>query len=241
MPFHFKIQVAKLNIAVCARYALTERMCRPYLCDPSDRRVDFSIFATDAQIAAKQRELSIGLSAEKAECICLHEQMALRLLPYDAFVLHAALLSYRGQGYAICAPRGVGKTTHARLWQELYGQEVRIINGDKPIVRRCADGSFMAYGTPWSGKEGEGECIGVPLKGICLLSRGDVDRAWTVTDEEYVRLLIGQTVFPWERSAIPRGAKLLASFVRGVGAVAAACTTDIRAANVVSRALLDLR
>ena len=239
---HFKIRVAELNIAVSARYALTERICRPYLCDASDRRLDFSIYATGAQILAKQREIPTGISEEIAECICLHEQLALRLLPYDAFVLHAALLCLRGQGYAVCAPRGVGKTTHVRMWQQLYGDDVRVINGDKPIVRRQKDGTFMAYGTPWCGKEGEGENAGVPLKGICLLSRGEQNRVQTaISEEEYVRGVIGQTVFPPNRATMDRSARLLAAFVRTVPAVTAACRMDVEAARMVSESLLAIK
>jgi hypothetical protein len=161
-------------------------------------------------------------------------------LPYRAFVLHAALISYRGRGYAIVAPRGGGKTTHAKLWQRAFGSEVAIINGDKPIVRQMADGTFRAYGSPWCGKEGLGENASVPLCGICFLSKADTDTVRPLSgDREYVESLIRQVVFPPERASMDAGARLLAALIRTVPAVAAGCTPTEHAAELVRRALTE--
>ncbi len=232
----FKICVAGIYVSVRARYALTERICRPYRTD--DARNDLTLFVTTADIEKKRRSLPIGLDEEQAECICLHEQLALKLLPYQAFVLHAALIDYRGRGYAIVAPRGVGKSTHAKLWMDAFGSDVRVINGDKPIVRLGADGVFRAYGTPWCGKEGWGENDAVPLSGICLLERGERDEIRRVTEREYVEGVIGQVVFPAERATMSRSARLLADMTRRVPAIAARCTVSEQAARAVCRALI---
>ncbi|MBR0443725.1 MAG: hypothetical protein IIX15_05230 [Clostridia bacterium] len=233
---NFKIRVAELNIAVSCRGTLAERICRPYM--TSDARTDLRIFTTGADVARKQRELPIGLSDEQAECIALHEQLSLRLADHDAFVLHAALISYKGKGYAVVAPRGGGKTTHARFWQSAFGDEVRIINGDKPIVRLQKDGSFRAYGTPWCGKEGLGENASVSLCGICFISKGQKDSARKISEREYVDLLIGNVVFPADQGAMSRGAKLLARLIRTVPAVAAEGTMTEHAAEAVRNAML---
>ena len=233
---NFKIRVAELNIAVACRGALTERICRPYMI--SDARTDVRIFTTSADVARKQRELPIGLSDEQAECIALHEQLSLRLADHDAFVLHAALISYKGKGYAIVAPRGGGKTTHAKLWLSCFGDDARIINGDKPIVRLQKDG-FVGYGTPWCGKEALGENAAVPLCGICFVSKGEQDRVRKIDEREYLDLLIGNVVFPADRSSMDRGAKLLARLIRTVPAIAAECTMTEQAAKTVCRALTE--
>jgi hypothetical protein len=233
---NFKIRVAELNIAVSCRSALTERICRPYMI--SDARTDLRIFTTGADVARKQRELPIGLSDEQAECIALHEQLSLRLVDHDAFVLHAALISYKGKGYAIVAPRGGGKTTHAKLWLSCFGDDARIINGDKPIVRLQKDG-FTGYGTPWCGKEALGENAAVPLCGICFISKGEQDRVRRIYEREYLDLLIGNVVFPADRTSMDRGAKLLARLIRTVPAIAAECTMTEQAAKTVCRALTE--
>lgn len=230
------IRVAELDIALSCQGALTERICRPYMVDGT--RADLRLYTTGAHIARKQRELPIGLSDEQAECIALHEQLSLRLVDHDAFVLHAALISYKGKGYAVVAPRGGGKTTHAKLWLSCFGDDARIINGDKPIVRLQKDG-FMGYGTPWCGKEALGKNAAVPLCGICFISKSEQDRVRKIDEREYLDLLIGNVVFPADRSSMDRGAKLLARLIRTVPAIAAECTMTEQAAKTVCRALTE--
>lgn len=232
---HFKIKVADLLIDVVARGELTARICEPYLADSAF--TDISIYATPAQIKKKMASLPIPLTEEQAECICLHENLALKLVYHDAFVLHAALLSYKGKGYAIVAPRGVGKTVHANLWKKRFGDDVTIINGDKPILRRQSDGTYLAYGTPWCGKEGQGINASVTLDGICLLSRGARDIVRPVTPEGYVSGVIRQVVFPTDTPAMIRGAHLLGDLIRAVPAVGAECTPNESAADMVLQAL----
>ena len=234
---HFKIKVADLLVDVVAKGELTARICEPYLVDSAF--TDISIYATPAQIKKKMASMPIPLSEEQAECICLHENLALKLVYHDAFVLHASLVSYQGKGYAIVAPRGVGKTVHTNMWKAKFGDDVTIINGDKPILRRQSDGTYLAYGTPWCGKEGQGVNAAVPLCGICLLSRGSRDLIKPVTIASYVDGIIRQVVFPTDTPSMIRGAHLLGDLIRAVPAIAAECTPTQNAAATVMRALTE--
>jgi hypothetical protein len=234
---HFKIKVADLLIDVVTRGELTARICEPYLVDSAF--TDISIYATPVQIKKKIASMPIPLTEEQAECICLHENLALKLVYHDAFVLHASLLSYEGKGYAIVAPRGVGKTVHANLWKKRFGDDVTIINGDKPILRRQSDGTYLAYGTPWCGKEGQGINAAVPLCGICLLSQGKRDVIKPVDAHGYVNGIIHQVVFPTDTPSMIRGAHLLGDLIRTVPAIAAECTPTENAAALVCRALTE--
>lgn len=47
-----------------------------------------------------------------------------------------------------------------------------MINDDKPFLRLCGD-EVLACGAPWSGKHGLQTPVSLPLRGICILSRGD--------------------------------------------------------------------
>lgn len=234
---HFKIKVADLLVDVVAKGELTPRICEPYLVDSAF--TDISIYATPAQIKKKMASMPIPLTEEQAECICLHENLALKLVYHDAFVLHASLVSYKGKGYAIVAPRGVGKTVHTNMWKAKFGDDVTIINGDKPILRRQSDGTYLAYGTPWCGKEGQGVNAAVLLCGICLLSRGSRDLIKPVTIASYVDGIIRQVVFPTDTPNMIRGAHLLGDLIRTVPAIAAECTPTQNAAATVMRALTE--
>ncbi|MBQ7319123.1 MAG: hypothetical protein IJW97_02935, partial [Clostridia bacterium] len=208
---NFKIKIAELYITISARYDLTYEICRPYMTDLPWS--DITVYVTPAQIRSKQRSMTVALSEEQAECICINEQISLKLLYHDAFLLHAAVVKYGDRAYAFCAPRGVGKTTHALLWQKQFGDTVEIINGDKPIIRRQKDGSFYAYGTPWGGKEGLHKNCGVHLDNITFIDRGTQDSIRYVTESEYLERIIGQVVFPPEQHTMERGAALLAAFM----------------------------
>lgn len=85
---------------------------------------------------------------------------------------HGVAIECDGKAFVFTAESGVGKSTHAFLWQKYLGEErVRIINGDKPILWFRGEGEILACGSPWSGKERLDENVQVPLKGICLLTR----------------------------------------------------------------------
>ncbi len=97
-----------------------------------------------------------------------------KLPAFGAMWLHSVLLEMDGKGYAITAPSGYGKSTQGQLWLKAFPDRARIINGDNPIVRKEGEG-FVAYGTPFCGKEGYQVNIGVPLKGFCYLKHGETN------------------------------------------------------------------
>ncbi len=229
---NFKIHVAGLYVTISARYDLSYDICRPYLTDLPWS--DITLYVTPAAIKAKKAAMPIPLTDEQAECICLSDQLSLKLLPHDAFLLHAAVVCKDQKCYAFCAPRGVGKSTHAAMWQEYFGQEnVTVINGDKPIVRRGKDGCFYAYGTPWCGKEGQNTPQGAVIDCITFIDRAQSDRTVSVTEREYLDRLIGQVVFPADESSMKRGAALLADFMRATPAALSYCTPTPSAAKSV--------
>lgn len=74
--------------------------------------------------------------------------MCSRFSYYNALLLHASCVNLGGEGVLFTGFSGVGKTTQARLWNELLG--AAIINGDKAFVREI-DGEFYGCGLPWKG------------------------------------------------------------------------------------------
>lgn len=236
---HFKIGIAGLTVEIAARYPMIEKICADYRTDDS-AFADFSVYVTPEQLRAKIASFSVPLPEGMAECVCVSDAIALRLLRFDAFLLHAAIIEWNGKTFGIVAPRGVGKTTHAHLWQARYGDKVRVINGDKPIVRRMADGRFYAFGTPFCGKEGEQINIGKPLDALILLRRGERDRTLPPDDQTYLNALIHQVVFPEDDRSMARGAKLLARFMRETPAVILECTPTDRAVDAAEAALRGL-
>lgn len=102
--------------------------------------------------------------ASKASDILLHS---------GCCVFHGVAFLWRGRAWIFTAPSGTGKSTQYVLWKMLYGGEISIINGDKPVLEKRRDGSVWVHPSPWTGKEGMGRSESAPLGGIICLQRGE--------------------------------------------------------------------
>lgn len=157
----------------------------------------------DADIA-----LTVSIEAIRAEAAALpfaHEdiwevtavlrELGARLPAYDRLLFHAATVVFGGNAYAFLAPSGTGKTTHAVLWQERFGDRAYILNGDKLMVH-IQDEDVTAFGNPWRGKEHLG-CVGAaPLRGMFLLTRSKEARCESLVPDMALPMLLRATPFP---------------------------------------------
>lgn len=169
MNKEIRISLAGIPIAVYSENAFMARFCRDYL---TDEEPLFSVRSSGEAVAVEVKNAPEPVSFEYAEALCLYREMAERLPLYDRAVFHGAAIEYGGKAYLFTAPSGTGKTTHIALWRQYLGDRVRIINGDKPVLRFTGSG-FTVYGTPYAGKEGWQRNVSAPLAGICFLSQGN--------------------------------------------------------------------
>lgn len=93
-----------------------------------------------------------------------------RLSDFSGFTAHASVIEYNGCAVMFPATSGVGKSTHAELWQAHFSAS--IINGDHAVIR-MVDGSPIIFGAPWSGTSPYKKKVSAPLKAIVLLEQGD--------------------------------------------------------------------
>ena len=167
----FTVRLCGLNIEIDNRYGYVESLCRNYI-GTDGGAAAFRVRVSGEDICGYRAECDRRMSDAEAESALLYRAICGRMPAYDALLLHAAVVAVDGRGYAFSAARGVGKTTHLRAWQEVLGDRVTVVNGDKPLVRRAPDGHWWVYGTPWCGKEGEQTNTRCQLNAVCLLSRG---------------------------------------------------------------------
>ena len=107
-------------------------------------------------------------------------------------MLHSSAVEYEGKAYLFSGPCGMGKSTHARLWQQVFGPAAQVFNDDKPALR-CMDDRWYAYGTPWCGKDGINQNKKVPLAGICFLKRGQENQIRRLSQQEAAIHILWQT------------------------------------------------
>ena len=261
----FCVQIAEVLVAVENRYAFTERLCADYIANVSPDECDFSVSATPEEIAAENSDGGT-FSPAYCESLALYRKICTRMLDYDAFLLHAAVVSYGGRGFAFAAKSGTGKSTHVAQWMRALGDDVTVVNGDKPILRwrsgedagtlgetpggegapvctpsaaspggeaalaACEQpsGEFVAYGTPYCGKESWGQNTSVPLHAVCFIERcepGEPDRLSRLKDDgEIVARIMNQILMPNDPVLAVRQLDLLDRLVSSVPFYVLRCT-----------------
>lgn len=114
------------------------------------------------------------------------------LLRHNGMMLHSSAVELDGRVYLFSGNCGAGKSTHTRLWQQVFGSEARIINDDKPALR-LIDDVWYAYGTPWCGKDGINQNRKAPVAGICFMKQADHNAIRRLSDLEAMAKIMKQT------------------------------------------------
>ena len=190
------ILLAGIPVEFDNRFPQLADLCRGF---ETDLPPALSIRVSDSELEEERSKQAEVFSDGYLETVCCYRKAALALLDRDIFVMHGSVVELDGAGYAFLAPSGVGKTTQTRLWQRHFGSRLRVINGDKPLIRMVHDGAsvrFLAYGTPWRGKEGLGCNAAAELKAIFFLNRSSVPSAEPASQEQKVDLLFRQLLMP---------------------------------------------
>ena len=126
-------------------------------------------------------------------------QFYLQLLDHSGFYLHSSAVMYEGKVYLFSGPCRAGKSTHTRLWQQTFGPEARVINDDKPAIR-LMDGKWIAYGTPWCGKDGINENASAPIAGVCFLKKAPHNAIRRLSSLEAAQKILTQTIRKFDRA-----------------------------------------
>ena len=222
-------KIADFIVELKNKYEYTDRICGDYRYD-GDEKPEFVISTTEGEIDA---ELKINAITDRgyAESVCLYRQLCLEILSKDAMLLHAAVVEVDGKGYAFLARSGVGKSTHVRLWQELLGDRLTIVNGDKPIVR-FIDGKFYAYGTAWRGKEGYGSNTKTTLDALCFIERSEENFIEKQETSQTVSKIIKQTILPADPEKAANTLDFLDKLVVNTPAFCMHCNISAEAAEI---------
>ena len=189
-----RYQIADFIIDFQNRFPYLEKMCAKYLYE-GDAETDYVISVTDEDLQEEQRMAEHPCTDGYLETICAYRKLCNVIPRRRAFVLHSSVIEWQGQGIAFFARSGVGKTTHTRNWLKAFYPHVKIVNGDKPLVRFYGEQPFV-YGTPWAGKEGANRNVKVPLTDLCLIQRGEKNEVSPLSKQEALELLMVQILLP---------------------------------------------
>ena len=156
------------------------------------------------------------------------------LLEHQGLMLHSSAVVVDGKAYLFSALSGTGKSTHTNLWLEHFGDRAYILNDDKPALR-IIDGVWHACGTPWSGKHDMSKPVCVPLQGIAMLNRSEINRVERHTGTAAVFDLLEQTIRPSDK--LGQLLELLDKLVSNIPVWKLYCNMDPEAALVSYKAM----
>lgn len=231
-------RMAERNIGIESLYDKVHRRCAPYAVEGTP---DLIVRTTQADI---DRERSFSIREDKLEGrapqtwsdeyleeLAVYRQIAERMPACDTFLFHGSAVAADGRGYLFTARSGVGKSTHARLWQAMLGDRFTYVNDDKPLVRITPE-AVLVYGTPYDGKHHRSANVAVPLEAVCLLQRGESNAIRRIGAREAFPRLLQQVYCPQDREAMGRTVSLLQTLTERVGLFELSCNMDMEAARV---------
>lgn len=243
----FSIRIAGRVAAVSAMFESTRTYCAEYLCEDA---ADFSISITPEDVrferdkSAKEDQLEgipvRSFSDAYLETLAVQRKIAERLLDYDTLLFHGSVVAVDGVAYLFTAKSGTGKSTHTRLWREVFGERAVMINDDKPFLH-VAETGVVAYGSPWNGKHHLGSNASAPLRAICILQRGAENRICRIDAKEAVNMLIQQSNRPMNRMRLLHYMELLDRLAAQVVFYKLECNMEKQAAVVAYETMAGIR
>ena len=210
-------------------YDMFAKQCADYISESPELRIELTELDINSERALSEGEFSDAY----LETIAFYRKLAELLPSKNAFVLHSALFDVDGVGIAFAAHSGTGKTTHMRLWRRLLGDRLKIVNGDKPIIRFFDNEPEIpyGYGTPWNGKEHLGTNSKTPLKHICFIERAEQNSCEPMKAADVLNLIFNQVYMPKNPLAVMSTMQLINRLVNSCSLWKIKCNMDISAAE----------
>ncbi len=227
----FIVRMAELNILIENKYKYTENMCKDYI---TEGYADFSVSVSDDEISAENHGIS---SDGYSESLAVYRKIAEKIIDYNGFLLHSAVIEAEGCGIAFLAASGVGKSTHTALWLKLLHGKATVINGDKPLIR-IKGGKPFAYGTPWAGKENLHTNTKTELKKICFIERSEKNECILFDKKSVLSRLLNQIYIPKKSDKLLKLLELVNILSTSADFYLIKCNTDISAAETAYNTII---
>lgn len=234
----FVMEIAGAVVEVQPLFVSTKEYCKRYL---TDKEPVFYISVTEDDLDFEQEQLEKeaveqhirprkfpGPFLERATIL---RKTAIFLLMSGTLLLHGSTVAVDGSAYLFTAPCGTGKSTHTRLWRQVFGDRAVMINDDKAFLKISDDG-VIACGSPWSGKHGVDSNIQVPLQGICVIGRGTENSIVQIAGDDVFSILHDQLLGYKEETDLDLADGLLHRLLSQVPVWKLTCNMDPEAARV---------
>ena len=177
------------------------RQCKDYL-SSEEPEIEISITEDDIKYE-KERADSDSYSYGYLESLAFYRQFCSYIVNKNILLFHSSAIAVDGRAYLFAAPSGTGKSTHTRLWREIFGSRAVTVNDDKPLVK-VENGTATVFGTPWDGKHRLSNNISMPVAGICFLTRGEKNSIRRMQPMEALPEFLSQTFRPLSEEGVAK-------------------------------------
>ncbi len=230
-------KIADLYIGIENSSAFTNEYLKDYLSDAKD--YDFCV-CVNQEMIDYEKQIAVEKVAEKYYELTaiLREICKIIVKDYNGFFLHCSCLEYEGGAYIFTAKSGTGKSTHSRLWREVFNDKVTMINDDKPIVR-LIDDKFYIYGTPWNGKHSLSNNVKAEIKAIYYLYQAKENNTNKCEPIMAISKLLSQTVLPDDKGSMDNLLSMLEKLVSKTPVFDLYCNISQEAVHTALNALKE--
>ena len=236
--FKANYKMAGKVIEINSMFEQVQNYCKDYL---TDEKADFSV-TTDMDDIKYERKKSESedicegrpireFSDDYLEELAVYRQISDNMLKYDTLLFHGSVIAVDGEGFLFTAKSGTGKSTHTKLWREVFGDRAVMVNDDKPLLRITEEGVF-ACGTPYNGKHHLGCNMTVPLKGLCILTRGEENSITEINKQQAYPMLLQQAYRPADPLRMTKVLGIIDKLTEKVKLYKLACNMQKEAAEV---------
>lgn len=238
-----RYRFADKTVTVTSLYPAVHEYCKAYRTDGTP---DFAVTVTQDDIAFERQKTVSEYLCEKRrvpdfpdpelETTAVYRKIAEKLPDYGSFVFHGSAVAADGQGFLFTAKSGTGKSTHTALWRKLLGERAVMVNDDKPVLQ-VSDSGVTVYGTPYNGKHRLGTDIAVPLKALCILTRGAENSIERISAQQAYPMLLQQVYRPQNPLQMMKTLKLIDGLAARTALYQLACNMELSAAETAYQAM----
>ena len=155
----------------------------------------------------------------------------------EAMVLHCSVLKVGDGVILFSGPSGIGKSTHARLWEQYRG--ARVINGDRTLLKK--KDQWMSLGWPICGSSEICYNEEYPVKAVVFLGQAENNFGTRLRYVDAIRLLISQmTVNGWNLKFVETIWNLVEDFAEKIPVFEYICNMQEDAVDTLEDLLRDV-
>lgn len=224
-----KYDIAGITVEMEPKYETLKRQSSAYAVNDS-KKTDLKLMLSDRFLLQKQQN-NPHLTLNECEYLWYGFDFYRSLPMFGGIMLHSSCIAVDGEAYLFSAPCGTGKSTHTSLWKQYFGDRAVFINDDKPAIR-IFDEKFYACGTPFSGKTDLNTNMKAPIKGICVLERGEDNKIFRIDAKEALPKILNQIYRPSDHTAMEKTLDILNNIFSNIPVYKLFCNISMQAVEV---------